>query len=126
MPLLAVLGSSVMWALLPFLILALGALIFALDRNRRDNQVIETLSLNDTEIALTRRAKNQRDQVWTCNRYWTRVDLHDTDGPVPNYVTLSGNGRTAEIGAFLSEDERQDLFNELVRILHETPDPAQD
>ena len=34
-------------------------------------------------------------------------------GPLPNYVTLSGNGREVEIGAFLSEDERKSLFKEL-------------
>jgi uncharacterized membrane protein len=28
-------------------------------------------------------------------------------------VTLSGNGREVEIGAFLSEDERKSLFKEL-------------
>ena len=39
--------------------------------------------------------------------------LHETGGPVPNYVTLSGNGREVEIGAFLSEDERVELFSEL-------------
>jgi uncharacterized membrane protein len=36
---------------------------------------------------------------------------------VPFYVTLTGNGRTVEIGAFLSEEERKDLFNELSEAL---------
>ena len=30
-----------------------------------------------------------------------------------NVVTLSGNGREVEIGAFLSEEERKELFVEL-------------
>jgi uncharacterized membrane protein len=41
------------------------------------------------------------------------VHLYGTEGPLPNYVTLSGNGREVEIGAFLSEDERKSLFKEL-------------
>jgi len=41
------------------------------------------------------------------------VHMHETGGPVPHYVTLSGNGREVEIGAFLSEDERVELFSEL-------------
>ena len=28
---------------------------------------------------------------------------------MPNYLTLSGSGRTVEIGAFLSEEERLEL-----------------
>ena len=39
--------------------------------------------------------------------------MHETGGPVPHYVTLSGNGREVEIGAFLSEEERVELFSEL-------------
>jgi len=41
------------------------------------------------------------------------VHLYGTERPLPNYVTLSGNGREVEIGAFLSEDERKSLFKEL-------------
>ena len=45
---------------------------------------------------------------------------------MPFYVTLTGNGRTVEIGAFLSEDERKDLFNELSEALRlsKTGSPA--
>ena len=32
---------------------------------------------------------------------------------MPFYVTLNGNGREVEIGAFLSEDERKSLYEEL-------------
>ena len=45
-------------------------------------------------------------QDWEANPYWLRVTLHETDGPVPNYLTLKGDGREVELGAFLSEDER--------------------
>ena len=36
---------------------------------------------------------------------------------MPNYVTLTGCGREVEIGAFLSEDERMALFQDLSRQL---------
>ena len=49
-------------------------------------------------------------QSWECNRYWTKISLHETGGPVPNYITLSGGGCVVEIGSFLSEPERKDLF----------------
>jgi uncharacterized membrane protein len=36
---------------------------------------------------------------------------------VPQYLTLSGNGREVEIGAFLSEEERLALYPELTAAL---------
>lgn len=43
--------------------------------------------------------------------------LHVKDGPVPNYVTLKGNSREVEIGAFLSEEERKQLHRDLLAAL---------
>ncbi|MEP6066527.1 MAG: DUF2244 domain-containing protein, partial [Paracoccaceae bacterium] len=54
---------------------------------------------------------------WQSNRYWTRVRKYEVGGPVPNYVTLKGDGREVEIGAFLAEEERLALFNELQDVL---------
>lgn len=113
LPLLSFAGSVVFWGLLPFLLLALFGLKYALDRNRRDAQVIEVLTLDANEAQLERRNAKGTQQSWQCNRYWVTVELHTQDGPVPNYVTLRGGGREVEIGAFLSEDERKVLFDEL-------------
>lgn len=113
LPLLSFAGSVVFWGLLPFLLLALFGLKYALDRNRRDAQVIEVLTLDANEAQLERRNANGTQQSWQCNRYWVTVELHTQDGPVPNYVTLRGGGREVEIGAFLSEDERKVLYDEL-------------
>ena len=56
-------------------------------------------------------------QEWDCDRYWTQVTKYDDEGPVPHYVTLRGKGREVEIGAFLSEEERIELFDDLQRVL---------
>lgn len=117
LPLLSFAGSIVFWGLLPFLLLALFGLKYALDRNRSDAQVIEVLTLDATEARLERRNANGTQQSWKCNRYWVSVELHPKDGPVPNYVTLRGGGREVEIGAFLSEDERKALYDELQRTM---------
>mgnify|MGYP001627962908 FL=1 len=58
-----------------------------------------------------------KQQNWTCNAFWARLNLHPSGGPVPYYVTLSGGGREVEIGAFLSEDERKALYDDLQRRL---------
>jgi len=36
---------------------------------------------------------------------------------MPNYVTMLGNGREVEIGAFLSEEERLALYANLCEML---------
>ena len=117
LPLFAVIGSVVLWALLPFLALAVGGIWFAIHRNRRSASIMETLILTPDTAHLHRRDPDGRMREWRCNRYWARATLHAQGGPVPNYVTLTGNGREVEIGAFLSEDERIALHDELQRRL---------
>lgn len=116
LPLLVFAGSAVFWGLLPFLVVTLFGMKWALDRNRRDAQVIEVLTIDTAEARLARRNSDGTQQSWHCNRYWVTVELHPTDGPVPNYVTLRGGNREVEIGAFLSEDERKTLYDELMGV----------
>lgn len=116
-PLLPVLGSVILWGVLPFLLAALFGLKWALDHNRRDQQILEILTLDSETARLIRNSPHQEEQSWNCNRYWTSVQLHKKGGPVPNYVTLRGNGREVEIGAFLSENERKSLYQELATSL---------
>ncbi len=60
-------------------------------------------------------------RIRNCNRHWTQVSKYDDEGPVPHYVTLRGKGREVEIGAFLSEEERIALFDDLTRALRPGP-----
>ncbi|MFE3837775.1 DUF2244 domain-containing protein [Pseudogemmobacter sonorensis] len=113
LPLLAVLGSPVLWGLLPFPLLALCAIWLALRRNGRDREIMERLTLSPERIELVRRDPGGRRRAWQANPYWIRVTLHPTGGPVPDYLTLSGGPREVEIGAFLSEEERGQLAGEL-------------
>jgi uncharacterized membrane protein len=113
MPLVAILGSPVLWGLLPFLLLAIWAIWFALRKNGRDRDIVEDLSLSSQAVRLIRHGPKGRRQEWEANPYWLRVTLHPTGGPVPNYLTLKGEGREVELGAFLSEDERVALKDEL-------------
>lgn len=117
LPLSAVLGTVVLWGLLPFLMAAIAGLKLALDRSRRNAQVCEVLTLTDKRAHLIRHNPTGPAQEWDCNIYWARPKMHEYGGPVPHYVTLTGDGRKVEIGAFLSEDERVDLYGELVTAL---------
>jgi uncharacterized membrane protein len=112
-PLLGLIGSPVLWALLPFLLAAIWAVWFALRKNGRDRDIVEDLRLSPDRLRLTRHGPKGRRQDWEANPYWVRVTLHESGGPVPNYLTLKGDGREVELGAFLSEDERLALKAEL-------------
>lgn len=117
LPLLMALGSAVLWGILPFVLLTLGGMWVALSRNQRNAQIIEVLTLTGDRAHLVRRDPGGQVHEWDCNRYWATPELHPLGGPVPHYVTLRGCGRTVEIGAFLSEEERVALYDELKRTL---------
>lgn len=117
-PIITLLGSPVLWGLLPFALLAVWGLYFALQRNHHARQIEEVLTLSDDAAQLIRTEPSGVVKEWDCNRYWTTITKYAIDGPVPQYVTLKGKGREVEIGAFLSEDERVALYDELQRVLH--------
>lgn len=116
-PLYPLLGTMVLWGLLPFLLLALGGMWLALNRSYHDGRVLEVLTLTGDHARLIRRNPRGDVQEWDCNRYWATPEMHTRGGPVPYYVTLRGCGREVEIGAFLSEEERVALYDELVEAL---------
>ncbi|WP_193142434.1 MULTISPECIES: DUF2244 domain-containing protein [unclassified Meridianimarinicoccus] len=117
LPLLAVIGTPVLWGLLPFVMLALGLMWALLQKNYRDGEILEELTLWSDLVTLTRRARRASDQSWQANPYWVSVHLHDKTGPVEKYLTLKGAGREVELGAFLSSDERADLYLILADLL---------
>ncbi len=117
-PLLALLGSVLLWGILPFILMAVGGIWFALNRSYHHRSILEVLTLTHDHARLTRQNPDGAVQEWDCNRYWVHPEMHARGGPVPYYVTLRGGGREVEIGAFLSEEERKALYDELVAALH--------
>lgn len=116
-PLLSVLGTPVLWGLLPFAVLAVAGLWHALNRSFRDAEIVEDLVLSPDRVTLTRHGPRGRRQAWQANPHWVRPVLHPTGGPVPNYLTLQGGPREVELGAFLSEGERIALRGEVLAAL---------
>ena len=117
LPLFNVLGTTVFWGLLPFLLVAFIGVWFALRRSLNDRQILEQLTLSREEIALIRQNPKGEHKRWVCSPYWAKLKIYETEGPVANYITLTGNGREVELGAFLSEDERRTLYGELKQLL---------
>ena len=117
LPLFNVLGTKVFWGLFPFLFLTLTAIWFALRKSLRDRQILEQLTIYKNELVLIRQDPTGEQKEWACSPYWSKLRMYDEEGPVANYITLSGNGREVELGSFLDQDERKELFHELNRLL---------
>lgn len=115
LPLIGVLGTPVLWGLLPFFVVTVGGLWYALRRNYADGHLTEEFALWSDCVTLVRSSPRGPRQDWEANPYWVRVALRESGGPVENYLTLKGGGREVEIGAFLSPDERLSLRETLER-----------
>jgi uncharacterized membrane protein len=116
LPLLPLIGSSAAWGLLPFLVAMLLAVYAALRRSYADGRLVEELRLWPDLITVERREPRGAVRRWHANPFWVRLRLF-SDARIENYLTLEGNGREIELGAFLSPDERVALHGELSRAL---------
>ncbi|UXX84910.1 DUF2244 domain-containing protein [Roseovarius pelagicus] len=117
LPLFALLGTVLLWGLLPFVALAVAGLWWALQRSYASGNTHEVLFMDADAVRLTRTNPHGDVQEWDCNSYWAQVNMYPTGGPVAHYLTLKGRGREVEIGAFLSEDERRALYPEIKNAL---------
>ena len=113
LPLLSTLGTPVLWWLLPFLTGAIALIWYFLNLSYRSGEILEELCIWPDHIELIRQEKDGSLKSWDANPYWVTVQLIPAKGPVPNYLTIKGNKREVEIGAFLSEEERIQLYDEL-------------
>ena len=116
LPLLAVLGSPVVWFLLAFFTAALAGVWRAITANVKDRTRHEALHLGETRVRLEHVQPKGEVLTWEANPHWVTVHLRD-DGPVEKYLTLRGNSREVEIGSFLSREERETLFDEISQAL---------
>lgn len=112
-PLLAVIGSPVLWAILPFMAVAVAGVWLALNRSDRDARITERLTLSTDRVKLVRSEPRGQERRWDANPHWVSIHLHSGDKPVEKYLTLKGGGREVELGAFLTPEERQALYGEL-------------
>ncbi len=112
LPLIGLARTQAAWGMLPFLLATLLALYFALKRNYTDARLRETLSLWPDCIRVVRYETDGRILEWSANPYWVTVRLHE-NARIEKYLTLRGNGREIELGAFLSPWEREAVHDEL-------------
>jgi uncharacterized membrane protein len=116
-PLLGLIGSPVLWGLLPFLLATIAAIWSALEKSFRDAEIVEEMEITPNRVTLVRHGPRGKRQDWQANPHWLRVTLHATGGPVPQYLTMKGEGREVELGAFLTEAERRQVAAEITERL---------
>ena len=125
LPLFSLLGSVLFWGMLPFLMGTLWLLWFFLEKSYRDGEILEELTLWRDRITLTRRGPRAEFHEWEANPYWVSLHLRPAGGPVPEYITLKGAEREVELGSFLSEEERPQLYYELQAALDRARRPIE-
>ncbi len=77
----------------------------------------ETVRLTANELAVEKIDPNGRTRRWEFQPYWLRVAIDDS----PRYnsaLTLSSHGKSLEIGAFLTLEEKRDIARALEVELH--------
>lgn len=116
-PLFMVIGTIAFWGLLPFVIGTVWALWFGLERNQKERSLYETLWFEEDDVTLRHTPARGAPLEWQCNRYWAKVNIYERNGHTRDYVTLRGNGREVQIGAFLTDEERRALYGDLKRHL---------
>ncbi len=112
LPLFAVLGSAVAWVLMVFFLATIAAVWRAIMANRKTRSLREELTVSDDTVDLQHIPSGGPALSWDANPHWVTVNLRD-DGPVEKYLTLRANGREVELGAFLTPEEREGLYDEL-------------
>ena len=113
LPILAVLGTVVAWILMVFFLTALWGVWHAIRTNQSHLTLYEELKVQPDLIKLVHRPATGRDLEWAANPHWVTIQLRN-DGPVDQYLTLRGGGREVELGRFLSPEERQTLYADLM------------
>jgi len=116
-PMIPAIAAGVGWVLLPYLLGATAMLGYFLRRNTRDGQATwEHVRIWSDLILVERHDPGRRPRVWRANPYWVRIKIHP-DAALENYLTIKGEGREIELGAFLSPEERLNLHNDVERAL---------
>lgn len=115
LPVLAALGTSVLWGVLPFMLMTIGGIWVAIQRSYGQGRVSEELVLDRQTAHVIRRDPGGRVREWRTGSYWLRPVLRK--GPVESYLTLTDGKREIELGAFLTPKERRSLYDDLTRRL---------
>ena len=114
------------WPVLGFLGLEVALVLGLVATHRRwSRAAVETVLLTEGRLVIRRADGRGGLERAELEPYWTRVTLEEKPGAVP-VLTLHARGRTAEIGRFLSPEEKRGLADALEAALHSYRTPVFD
>jgi len=112
------------WVVLPLTLLELLVLGVSLRMFMRNAGQVEILTMDKDEVRLQRRGGKEGGE-WRFQTYWLRVLLDkDLKSWYPSRLVLSSHGKAVEIGAFLTEEDREALAESIGKRLHDYNNPA--
>ena len=101
------------WVVMPLVVLELsilGAAFYLVQKASRD---VETIDLSDNLLRVTRKVRSVVDE-WQFQPYWVQVILRtDHISLYPTHLCLRSHGKMIEIGACLTDEEREELSESL-------------
>ena len=106
------------WPVLPFAGAELALLWFCFYKNATTGLVTEVIDIDHTTVAVQRESRSEQRQ-WKFKRAWIQVKLQPAAARLhPSQLLLRSHGKTVYLGAFLTEDERQNVAEELRNALN--------
>jgi len=107
------------WVILPFAILEIGLLAAGFWLYERTSRYRETVRLSRKNILITQESVKGK-KSWQFNPHWVQVSLSlDAKDWYPSQLFIRSHGKQVEIGACLTNKEREDLSRALK---HAMPD----
>ena len=105
------------WPILPFAGLEMLALGLALRWSMRRDRLREVISVDERHVRVRKTSVN-RQRDYEFSRPWTRVELMQPPTPHwPTRLLLRSMGRSVEVGAFLTDHERDGLKRRLTEVI---------
>ncbi|MCG2840491.1 DUF2244 domain-containing protein [Sandaracinobacter sp. RS1-74] len=96
------------WPILPFMLLDLGLLWWALGESKRSGRQSEHLRLDSDGLELIRIQPHGPVRRMRIEPYWAKVEL-ESQGEGSNRLWLTARGARHPLGAFLSPAERAEI-----------------
>lgn len=118
-PLIPVLGSKAIYVLGGFALLDLALLYGLIGLTYRSGRVREIVQIWPDRLRIERIEPAGARLHWDAHPHWVRVELHQTRR-IKDYLVLSSAGRSVELGAFLTPEERRSLADRLREALAQT------
>lgn len=104
-----------LWPIFPFAGLEMLVLGWALMRSMRRRHQSQVIIVTEELVAVETHTARRHEQV-QFPRHWAQVKLRRADTHLhPSRLMIESHGRSYEVGAFLTEEERQALAGRLMR-----------